>query len=35
MAANQSEALKRVGENVYVNAHGGYFAWFSIRGKQI
>ena len=35
MAANQSEALKRVGENLYVNAHGGYFAWFSIRGKQI
>ena len=35
MAANQSEALKRVGENLYVNAQGGYFAWFSIRGKQI
>jgi integrase len=35
MATNQSEALKRIGENLYVNSHGFYFAWFSVRGKQI
>ncbi len=35
MATDQSEALKRIGENLYVNGHGIYFAWFSLRGKQI
>lgn len=35
MASDQSSALKRIGENLYVNVHGSYFAWFSIRGKQI
>jgi integrase len=35
MAANQTDALKRVGENLYVNDHGTYFAWFSVAGKQI
>ena len=35
MAANQTDALQRVGENLYVNDHGTYFAWFSVAGKQI
>ena len=35
MATNQSQALKRIGENLYVNGHGVYFAWFVVRGKQI
>jgi len=35
MAANQTDTLKRVGENLYVNDHGTYFAWFSVAGKQI
>ena len=34
-ATNESEALKRIGENLYVSGHGIYFAWFSLRGKQI
>jgi|SRR5579862_1094937 len=35
MATSQPEALKRIGENLYVNSHGIYFAWFSLHGKQI
>jgi hypothetical protein len=35
MATNQAGRLKRVGENLHVNDHGIYFAWFSMRGKQI
>ena len=35
MATNQANGLKRIGENLYVNDHGTYFAWFSLRGKQI
>ncbi len=35
MATNQSQALKRIGKNLYVNGHGVYFAWFVVRGKQI
>jgi len=35
MAGNQANGLKRIGENLYVNDHGNYFAWFSMRGKQI
>jgi integrase len=35
MATKQLDSLKRVGENLYVNDHGVYFAWFSLRGKQI
>jgi hypothetical protein len=35
MATNQTNGLKRIGENLYVNDHGVYFAWFSMQDKQI
>lgn len=35
MASDHKNTLKRVGENLYVNGHGTYFAWFSKGGKQI
>src|SRR5258708_28536815 len=28
-------ALHKVGDCIYRNAHGVYFAWFSVRGKQV
>jgi len=31
---DQSNPLRKVGECLYRNRHGVYFAWFSIRGKQ-
>jgi len=33
--SNQSSRLYRVGECLYRNGHGVYFAWFSVRGKQL
>ncbi|MEI6562331.1 MAG: hypothetical protein WCO68_09660 [Verrucomicrobiota bacterium] len=35
MAASQSKDLQKVGECLYRNSHGTFFAWFSIHGKQI
>ena len=35
MAINQSKGLQKVGECLYRNSHGAYFAWFSVNGKQI
>jgi integrase len=35
MASNQSKGLQKVGECLYRNHHGIYFAWFAVRGKQI
>ena len=35
MATNQPNGLKRIGENPHVYDHRTYFAWFSMRGKQI
>ncbi len=35
MATNQTQGLQKVGECLYRNSHGTYFAWFSVRGKQI
>jgi len=32
---DQSNPLRKVGECLYRNRHGVYFAWFSIRGKQV
>jgi integrase len=32
---DQSNPLRKVGECLYRNGHGVYFAWFSIRGKQL
>jgi Phage integrase, N-terminal SAM-like domain len=32
---DQSNPLRKVGECLYRNRHGVYFAWFSIRGKQL
>jgi hypothetical protein len=32
---DQSNSLRKVGECLYRNRHGAYFAWFSIRGKQL
>ena len=32
---NQSNPLRKVGECLYRNGHGVYFAWFSVRGKQV
>ena len=31
----QSNPLRKVGECLYRNGHGVYFAWFSVRGKQL
>jgi integrase len=31
----QSSSLRKVGECLYRNSHGVYFAWFSVRGKQL
>src|SRR5262245_47119362 len=33
--APQSNSLRKVGECLYRNKHGVYFAWFSIRDKQL
>jgi integrase len=33
--SNQSNSLRKVGECLYRNRHGVYFAWFSVRGKQL
>jgi integrase len=33
--SKQNAALHKVGECFYRNAHGVYFAWFSVRGKQV
>ena len=35
MATNQSKDLQKVGECLYRNNHGIYFAWFVVNGKQI
>ena len=35
MFSHQSNSLRKVGECLYRNRHGVYFAWFSIRGKQL
>jgi integrase len=35
MARNQSSGLQKVGECLYRNSHGVYFAWFALNGKQI
>jgi integrase len=35
MASSQSSPLRKVGECLYRNGHGVYFAWFSVRGKQL
>jgi len=32
---DQSNPLRKVGECLYRNGHGVYFAWFAVRGKQI
>src|SRR4029077_20885698 len=32
---DQSNPLRKVGECLYRNRHGVYFAWFSVRGKQV
>jgi hypothetical protein len=32
---DQSNPLRKVGEYLYRNGHGVYFAWFSVRGKQL
>jgi integrase len=32
---DQSSPLRKVGECLYRNGHGVYFAWFSVRGKQL
>jgi hypothetical protein len=32
---DQSNPLRKVGEYLYRNGHGVYFAWFAVRGKQI
>ena len=32
---DQSNSLRKVGECLYRNGHGVYFAWFSVRGKQL
>jgi len=32
---DQSNLLRKVGECLYRNGHGVYFAWFAVRGKQI
>ena len=32
---DQSNPLRKVGECLYRNRHGVYFAWFSVRGKQL
>jgi integrase len=33
--SKQNAVLHKVGECLYRNAHGVYFAWFSVRGKQV
>jgi hypothetical protein len=33
--SDQSNPLRKVGECLYRNGHGVYFAWFSVRGKQV
>src|SRR5437773_8737434 len=35
MLSRKSNSLRKVGECLYRNRHGVYFAWFSIRGKQL
>lgn len=35
MATNQTQGLQKVGECLYRNNRGVYFAWFSVKGKQI
>ena len=35
MLSHKSNSLRKVGECLYRNRHGVYFAWFSIRGKQL
>ena len=35
MLSHQSNSLRKVGECLYRNRHGVYFAWFSVRGKQL
>lgn len=35
MHSEQNTALHKVGECLYRNSHGVYFAWFSVRGKQV
>lgn len=35
MVSHQSNSLRKVGECLYRNRHGVYFAWFSVRGKQL
>ncbi len=35
VATNQPQALRTIRENLCVNGHGVYFAWFVVRGKQI
>src|SRR5207245_5428071 len=32
---DQSNPLRKVGECLYRNGHNVYFAWFSVRGKQL
>jgi hypothetical protein len=32
---DQSNPLRKVGECLYRNGHSVYFAWFSVRGKQV
>jgi len=33
--SDQSNPLHKVGKGLYRNGHGVYFAWFSVRGKQV
>jgi hypothetical protein len=35
LISQQSNSLRKVGKCLYRNRHGVYFAWFSIRGKQL
>src|SRR6266481_7163592 len=35
MISDNSNPLRKVGECLYRNTHGVYFAWFSVRGKQV
>jgi integrase len=35
MHSEGNTALHKVGECLYRNSHGVYFAWFSVRGKQV
>ena len=35
MVRSPSQRLQKVGECLYRNAHGVYFAWFCVRSKQV